>query len=239
LGVKTGIELPGEYTGLNASPDTKIEQRKKFLKSEVLAKVEEIQSQYAEQLAVADESQRRQLISMRSRDLMQVEWELAWHDYDTIISAIGQGDTQYSALELANYVAVIANGGTVYQPYFVQSVEDPTGLLVQERTPVVLNQAKVSPSTLEIVREGMYQVTRPPDGTAAAIFAGLPPVAAKTGTAEVFGKDNHALVVGYAPYHNPEIAVAVVMEYAGRGGAIAGQVVKSIFSAYLTLDEEV
>ncbi|MCL2766814.1 MAG: penicillin-binding transpeptidase domain-containing protein, partial [Peptococcaceae bacterium] len=148
----------------------------------------------------------------------------------------GQGDTRYNALELANYVAAIANGGTVYRPYLVDKIVDPTGQVVRERGPIILNQADVSPSTLEIVRKGMFQVTQPPDGTAISHFVNMPRVAAKTGTAEVTGKDNHALVVGYAPYDDPEIAVAVIMEFAGRGGAMAGPVVSSIFRAYFEIN---
>ena len=239
LGVGTGIELPGEDIGVNPSPDAKLRLRKPFLSEENLARAEEIEQRYKELLdRTTDPEERKEITANRSAELIRVEWELGWHDYDTIISAIGQGDTRYNVLELANYVAAIANGGTVYMPYFVQRIEDPTGKLIQEHTPVVLNQADVSPGNLEVVREGMFQVTQPPNGTASSYFTNLPHVAAKTGTAEVTGRDNHALVVGFAPYEEPEIAVAVVMEYAGRGGAVAGPVVSSIFHAYFDLKTE-
>ena len=238
LGTGTGVELPGEDIGVNPSPDAKLRLRKPYLSEENLKAAEEIEQRYQELLDRAtDPELRKELTAKRSAELIKVEWELGWHDYDTIISAIGQGDTRYNVLELANYVAAIANGGTVYQPYFVQRIEDPTGKLIRERTPVVLNQAAVSPKTLEVVREGMFQATQPPDGTA-TYFTNLPQVAAKTGTAEVTGRDNHALVVGYAPYNEPEIAVAVVVEFAGRGGATAGPVVNSIFQAYFDLQAE-
>ena len=239
LGVATGIELPGEDAGVIPSPDSKLQQRKPYLSEEDLKKAEEIEQRYDALLAkTTEQDQRRKLIADRSEELINVEWELAWHDYDTIISAIGQGDTRYSALGLANYVAAIANGGTVYKPYLVQRIEAPTGQLVRETEPIVLNYADVSPETFALVREGMFQVTQPPDGTAYSHFIGMPQVTAKTGTAEVYGHDNHALVVGYAPYNNPEIAVAVVMEYAGRGSAIAGPVMASIFKAYFANNEE-
>ena len=239
LGLETGIELPGEDVGVIPSPDAKMRLRKVNLSEENLKKVDEIEQRYSELLAkTTDAAQRKKIIDDRSAELINVDWELAWHDYDTIISSIGQGDTRFNALELANYIAAIANGGTVYKPYLVQRIEDPTGHLIHESEPVVLNQADVSQKTLEIAREGMFQVTQPPDGTASTYFSNLPPVAAKTGTAEVTGRDNHALVVGFAPYDNPEIAVAVVMEFAGRGGAIAGPVVNSIFHAYFDNTEE-
>jgi penicillin-binding protein 2 len=238
LGVKTGIELPGENAGVIPSPDSKLRLRTIYLKNEERKQVQEIEKQYSEQLAKADgEASRKQLITRRSRELSRVSWELGWHDYDTIISSIGQGDTQFSALGLANYVATIANGGTLYKPFLVQRVEDPNGQVVLDNTPEVLNKVPLAAGTLEVVRTGMYETTRPPDGTA-NFFAALPvAVAAKTGTAEVAGHDNHALVVGYAPYDNPEIAVAVVMDYAGRGGAMAGPVVRSIMAEYFDQEE--
>lgn len=70
-------------------------------------------------------------------------------------------------------------------------------------------------------------------GTAASAFAGFPvPVAGKTGTAEVSGKDNNALFICYAPVENPEVAVAVVVEHAGEGAVAAAPVARAILSAY-------
>lgn len=233
LGVPTGIELPGEGTGVVANPDAKIQLRKPYLNAEKLERVQEIEQRYDELLAEATTiEQKRQLVNKRSNELKAVEWELAWHDYDTIISSIGQGDNQLSMLELANYIAAIANGGTVYKPFIVQRIIDPNNDVIKETEPNVLNQANVAASSLAIARQGMREVALPPDGTAASFFAGLPPVAAKTGTAEVTGRDNHALFVAYAPYDAPEIAVAVVMEHSGSGSTVGGPIVESILQAY-------
>jgi len=238
LGQKTGIELPGEDTGVVPGPSSKLELRKAYLSSESLKKVQEIEQKYNDLLLKAtSEDQKRQLLKKKSEELIAINWELAWHDYDTIISAIGQGDNRYTMLELANYIATIANGGTLYKPYLVQRVVDPSGKVIKENVPVVVGHAGVSPDTLAVIREGMREVALPPDGTAAGLFAGLPPVAAKTGTAEVAGHDNHALIVAYAPYDNPEIAVAVVVEYAGHGGTVAGPVAESMLAAYFGLPE--
>ena len=164
-----------------------------------------------------------------------IEWDLDWHDYDTIITSIGQGDNRYTPLELANYIATIANGGIRYKPYLVQRVLDPYGKVLRENTPVELGRAAVSPKTLAVAQQGMREVALPPDGTAVGLFTGFPPVAAKTGTAEVQNHDDHALFVAYAPFEQPEIAVAVVMEHAGHGGSVAGPVAEDMLAAYFGL----
>ncbi|MBP7332618.1 MAG: penicillin-binding protein 2 [Firmicutes bacterium] len=232
----TGIELPGEDAGVVPDRDTKIEQRLYYLDEKSLAKVKEINQRYNDLLSrTTDENERKSLLSKKSDELREIEWELDWHDYDTIISSIGQGDNHYSALQLANYIAAIANGGTLYKPYIVQKVVDFNGRIIKENKPVVLGQVNVSPQNLAIVRQGMYEVTQPPDGTAYGFFTGFPPVAAKTGTAEVDDHEPHALFVCYAPYDNPDIAIASVLEYAGHGGTIAGPVAEDMLAAHLGL----
>lgn len=232
----TGIELPGENAGVVPDRDTKVEQRLYYLDEESLARVKEINQRYNDLLSrTTDENERKSLLSKKSDELREIDWELDWHDYDTIISSIGQGDNHYSALQLANYIAAIANGGTLYKPYIVQKVVDFNGKIIKENKPVVLGQVNVSPQNLAIVRQGMYEVTQPPDGTAYGFFKGFPPVAAKTGTAEVEDHEPHALFVCYAPYDNPDIAIASVLEYAGHGGTIAGPVAEDMLAAHLGL----
>ena len=237
LGEKTGIELPGEDDGVVPGPNTKVQQRLYYLSAESRKKAQEIDQRYNELLSrITDEAQRKALIKNRSEELQAIDWELDWHDYDTIISSIGQGDNRYTPLELANYVAAIANGGTRYKPYLVQKVISSGGKLIKESSPTVLGQVGVSPKTLAAVRQGMHEVTLPPDGTAYGYFVGFPPVAAKTGSAEVYGHDStHGLFVAFAPYDNPEIAVAVVVEFGGHGGTVAGPVAEDMLAAYFGL----
>jgi penicillin-binding protein 2 len=155
LGEKTGIELPGEEEGVIPSPESKVQQRLYYLDEESLARVKEVEQRYNDLLnKTTDEKQRKELLSKKSDELREIEWELDWHDYDTIISSIGQGDNHYSVLQLANYVAAIANGGTLYKPYIVQKVVDFNGEVVKENSPVVLKQVNVSPHALAIARQG-------------------------------------------------------------------------------------
>lgn len=236
LGKITGIELPGEEAGVMPDRDTKVEQRLYYLDEESLAKAKEVKQRYNDLLSrTTDENERKSLLSRKSDELREIEWELDWHDYDTIISSVGQGDNRYSALQLANYIAAIANGGTLYKPYIVQKVVDFNGKIIKENKPVVLGQVNASPQNLAIIRQGMHEVTQPPDGTAYGFFTGFPPVAAKTGTSEVYGHESHALFVCYAPYDNPDIAIASVLEFAGHGGTIAGPVAEDMLAAHLGL----
>ncbi len=239
LGMKTGIDLPWEETGIVPGPDTKLQQRLKYLNVDARNRVEAIIQKYRELLAnTTAEDERKVLLKKRAEELRAVEWELDWHDYDTIISSIGQGDNRYTPLQLANYAAAVANGGTLYKPYLVQKIIGPGGKVLKTNAPVELGRADVSLKTLALVREGMREATLPPDGTAYGLFAGLPPVAAKTGTAEVPGHDNHALIVAFAPFDDPEIAVAVIMEHAGHGGTAAGPVAEDMLAAYFGLPLE-
>jgi penicillin-binding protein 2 len=236
LDEKTGIELPGEEEGVIANPETKIQQRLDYLDAESLAKVKELEQRYNDLLSkTTDEAQRKILLSKKSDELREIEWELDWHEYDTIISSIGQGDNRFSILELASYIATIANGGTRYKPYIVQKVVDFNGKVLKENEPVELGHVNVSAKTLATIRQGMHEVTLPPDGTAYGFFVGFPQVAAKTGTAEVAGHSPHALFVAFAPYENPDIAIAVVLEFAGHGGTIAGPVAEDMLAAHFGL----
>ena len=146
-----------------------------------------------------------------------------WYAGDTLQAAIGQSDTQFTPIQLANYVATLVNGGTRYQPHLVKQITNNTGdAVVQDITPTILNTVKMSASTVKAVKEGMKGVVTE-DGTASSYFQGFPiQVGGKTGSAQnTGGRSAHGLFVSFAPYDDPEIAVCVVGEYAGSGGALA------------------
>lgn len=162
------------------------------------------------------------------------EWESQWHEYDSMDMAIGQQETKITAIQLANYMASIANGGILYRPYLVDKVISPDGRVLQENTTKEIGKVEVSAKTLSLIRQGVHEVTIN-GGTASGVFAGATyTAAAKTGTAEVgdAAKNNHALFVAYAPYENPEIAVSVIIEYGGKGSGIAGPVARQIMDTY-------
>ena len=165
-------------------------------------------------------------------------WEAQWREYDSTNMAIGQGENKYTALQLANYMAAIANGGKLYQPHLVKRVVAVDGKPERDFPPRLIRQLNVSSQTLKIIQEGVHQVTLPPDGTASGIFAGAAyQAAAKTGTAEVgdAAGNKHALFLAYAPFENPEIAVSVIIEYGGMGSGVAGPVAREILDDYFLL----
>lgn len=161
-----------------------------------------------------------------------------WFPADTAQAAIGQSFNTFTPLQLANYVATLANGGKKYKPHVIKKVVKYDGSVVTETKPEY-EQVPVNPATIEAVKEGMLAVAEGAEGTAQGLFDDLTyegkkvKVAGKTGTAEtgIENASSNALFVCYAPADNPKIAVAVVVER-GVWGANAAPVAKDILKAY-------
>ncbi|GAB6158220.1 penicillin-binding protein 2 [Desulfotomaculum varum] len=239
LGERTGIEIPGEPAGVVPTPDYKYKRNKAYLDAIYGPKFKAVEEKYKSLLESAgDPAEREKLEKAKQRELRAVQnqydqykWDLDWQVYDTLNMSIGQGYNLYTPLQLANYIAAIANNGTLWKPYLVERIVSPEGKIIKEFQPQKIGQVDVKPEALQVAREGMRMVTTV--GTAAGIFSGFPvEVAGKTGTGEVFGHDNHALFVAFAPYDKPEVAVATVIDYGGHGGSAAGPVARDLFAAY-------
>lgn len=156
-----------------------------------------------------------------------------WQPGETLSAAIGQGFSSFTPLQMANYIATLANGGTRYRPYLVSQVIGPDGKVKETYGPEVMEKMDLKPSTLAAIKEGMHLVAQGPEGTAAAYFRNFPiPVAGKTGTAQNPHGADHGWFVGFAPYDKPEIAVAVLVEQGGHGGSAAAPVARRIFETY-------
>lgn len=158
-----------------------------------------------------------------------------WYPGDTVQAGIGQSDNLFTPIQMANYVATLANGGTHYKPYLVKDIVANDGSeTVFKNEPNVLNSIDIKPENLAAVHEGMHLVTT--DGSARTVFGDAPfKAAAKTGTAQVSGgKTPNALFISFAPYENPEIAVAVVVEHGGIDGLghYVANVARKVFEAY-------
>jgi len=164
------------------------------------------------------------------------QWKLdkigeRWYLGDDYHCAIGQGFVTATPLQLANYIAAIANGGTVWQPHFVDSIKRRDGS-VEKISPVALNKNFISPANLQIVREGMRQTIE--SGTAQPLKDLPVAVAGKTGTAQ-FGPANereHGWFVSFAPYDNPTIAMVVLVEGGGESFSTAVPVTKDVYQWY-------
>jgi penicillin-binding protein 2 len=149
----------------------------------------------------------------------------------TLLSAIGQGATTVTVLQLALAYAALANSGTLYQPQVVRSIETSDRTIVQEFPPRVRRTIAMDPRHLAMIKDGLRGVVSERDGTAHAESLGVD-MSGKTGTAQVthitprgvdsdrvwyFNRD-HAWFAGYAPSNDPEIAIVVMVEHGGGGG---------------------
>ena len=160
-----------------------------------------------------------------------------WYDGNTLSVAIGQESSQFTPVQLANYIATLVNGGTRYQVHLLQSVKSyDFSEVLYEYEPVVLSTMDIEPENLEAVKEGMLALTT--QGSVARYFADLGvQVGAKTGSAQVSSANtdsSNAVFVCFAPYDDPEIAMAIVVEKGGTGsqlGAMAAEILEYYFSA--------
>ena len=155
-----------------------------------------------------------------------------WYAGDNVNLAIGQGDTAVTPLQLANAYAAFANGGTVLKPRVAARVLQPNGEPVRDLVPGSASKVALDPGHRAAILQGLRASISHPEGTGAGAFAGFPqeafPVAGKTGTAQVVGKQDTAVFVAFAPADAPQYVVAVVMEEAGFGGAVAAPVARRI-----------
>ena len=170
--------------------------------------------------------------------------------------AIGQYDT-YTPIQLAQYVSTIANGGYRIQPHIVKEIREPDedsegmGAVIQEIQPKVLNRLDMKDSWIERVQQGFHMVMQAGDGTAVGYFKGKSyDPAGKTGTAEAFydGSDRskrntevmNLSLVSFAPYNNPEVAMAVVVPWAyqGHGPSINSTIGQRVLDTYFDLKKE-
>ena len=149
---------------------------------------------------------------------------------DTLQIAIGQMNA-FTPLQLANYTATLANGGTRYKATLIEKIVsysmDET---YEEKEPEVVGKVDLTESSLSAVKQGMLSVTL--DGTGQAVFGNYAiKVGGKTGTSQVQGKADHSVFVAFAPFDNPEIAISVVLEHGDSGRAV-GSVVRDMLDAY-------
>ncbi len=154
-----------------------------------------------------------------------------WFPGDTVNMAIGQGDVLLSPLQLAVVYSTIIKDGVSYQPHIVKQILTTDGKVVADISPKIKSTISLPASYFEDIKAGLKKVTTSPEGTASRIFRGFPiPVAGKTGTSEVAGKDDFAFFAAYAPADNPKYVITVVVEQGGHGGSIAAPAARRILS---------
>ena len=167
-----------------------------------------------------------------------------WQGGDDVNAAIGQSDNAFTPLQLANYMAAVINGGTLYKPTLVKNIKTyDYSDVVEESEPEILGTIEFSDATWDLVMQGMNEVTAE-GGTAATTFADYPiAVGGKTGSAEMTeNRDGveinytNGLFIAFAPFDDPEIVVCVVGEGAEHGSTVA-PVVRDILDAYFAEEE--
>ena len=160
-----------------------------------------------------------------------------WYQGDTVQTGIGQGYSVYTPLQLAEYIAAVANSGEHHTASILKKVTSyDYGETVYERKPEVLSTVESEEKNYEAVRYGMYMVANTFEGSAYEAFRDCNlSVCAKTGTAQTGGGTN-AIFVCFAPYEDPEIAVAIVVEKGSSGASIAF-IGREVMEAYFSIKE--
>lgn len=155
-----------------------------------------------------------------------------WSPGDTLQAAIGQSDNLFTPLQISSYLATILNGGKRYSAHLLYQVKSYGGeRILYQNEPKVISEIDISDDHLETVREGMRGVMD--NGSAASVFSGYAiPVGGKTGTAQVSAtKSDNGIMMAFAPFDNPRIAVSCIIEQ-GSGGTEAGYSVRDVFDYY-------
>jgi cell division protein FtsI/penicillin-binding protein 2 len=165
-------------------------------------------------------------------------------EVDAINLAIAQGNTLITPLQVADFIAAVGNGGTLYKPSVIDKIVPVDGEPTYVFTPTVRGTLPVSPDNLKIVQDALVSVVMNPRGTAYRTSAyGINsfvtntsiPVAAKTGTAESGYADPHAWFAGYTfagRENKPDIAVAVLVENGGEGSVVAEPIFRRVLEIY-------
>ena len=184
------------------------------------------------------------------------QWKLLnkkepWLLGETISASIGQGFNLVTPIQQVIMMAAVANRGILLKPYLVKRIEGPEGQLRQEFFPEIIGQIGVDPDHLEQVRMALRDVVNGARGTGKKSRLKNIIVSGKTGTAQVVRMKSdeelekgeaipvkyrdHAWFVAFAPYEKPVLAVAIIVEHGGHGGATAGPIAGKIFKKYFKL----
>lgn len=166
-----------------------------------------------------------------SKKVKREIWDEDWRLGDTFNAAIGQGFNLTTPIQLSVMLSIVANGGTKYQPYLVDSIINSDGSLFEKPKRAEGKHIDVSQQTIDYIRMGMSATTQ--EGGTASYFAGLPkPIAGKTGTAENSHGRDHGLFVAYGPVDDPELVVVCIVEQGGFGSVSAGPIVYKAFEEF-------
>jgi penicillin-binding protein 2 len=161
-----------------------------------------------------------------------------WTPGQAAIAAIGQGYVTVTPLQLARAYAALANGGTLYGPRIGAALLSPTGQVVQRIKPPVTGHLPVPRWALDYIKNALIDVVS--QGTAAGAFAGFPlnkvQIAAKTGTAEIFGGQATSVFASFAPASDPKYVVVVMVPKSGEGADVSAPCARQIWDSIYGLE---
>lgn len=176
-----------------------------------------------------------------STEWKKKRYKQPWIESETLSIAIGQGYDLLTPLQAARMIAIVANGGHLFKPHLGKEILSPSRQTVKEIS-FPLGEAVIPEEILKLIQQGVIDVIHGA-GTAKRLRASPYKIAGKTGTAQVIGHDSklamtarrkpHGWFVAYAPYDDPKIAIAVIVENGGSGGAVAGPVAMGVINEYL------
>lgn len=223
LGSKTGIDLPEEVRGRVGG---------RIFKRNFWDKNHEVWCERAEkgypEVEASDPERARMLQKFAKENCTE---GMRFRAGDAVNISIGQGDTVVTPLQMAMAYAAIANGGTVYEPRVVKAIMNADGSVAEKIEPKVKNKLPISNETLKYIQKSLETTTI--SGTGAPPFVGFPlsriPVATKTGTGEVLGKQSTSWFASYAPADNPQYAVVLMVAQGGTGSGTSAPSVRRIY----------
>ena len=223
LGQETGIDLPDESKGKVVSRATKQTDYAE-LKDVYCKRAKDGYPELADQ-------ERAKLLQSYASDYCAEG--ASYRAGDALNTAIGQGDTQVTPLQMLTAYSAIANGGSLMQPQIAKAVVSADGAVTREFDPVKNGEVKASAATLDYLRSALSDTVV--SGTAHNAFLGFPhsevSVALKTGTAEVVGKGSTAWIESFAPSQNAKFAVGCTISQGGTGAEACGPSVRAIYEA--------
>ncbi len=153
--------------------------------------------------------------------------------------SVGQGDLLTTPLQMAYFAMIIGNEGAAYRPHFIKRLVEPGTGKVERFQPNKITITQIQEETYKVLKEGMYLVVNGPKGTGRASWIKGFDVCGKTGTAQNPHGDSHAWFIGFAPKDNPEIALCIMLENGGGGGANAAPIAGGVLRTYLKNKEVV
>jgi penicillin-binding protein 2 len=232
LGRPTGLDLPSESDGRIADRAWK-RAYWKATKDFYCAKAK---TGYPE--VARKDPQRAAYLLQLSKENCVDGW--AYRGGDAANFAIGQGDTTPTPLQMARVYAAVANGGKLVTPHIGRAVMTPDGQLVRRIAPEPSGRLPVSKATLDWLRHALRTVTEVGTGYGPFARAGFPiaklPIASKTGTGEVYGKQTTSWFASFAPATKPQYAVVMMVSQGGTGSGISGPSVAELYKTLFGVD---